>query len=172
MQIVIEPYQNHLRKGRKAIMVDGVRWGVIEMDSHGVHGASYWFRQEGGEAIYEACKNFRGEDSARMVKVWGDKHHRNDNGGAKPFPERLAETVESLIDRKLLRHPDIVRALSAEAHRQETEERRKAEEAEQLEWLGQAEDCLTLLLAKNGMFPEYSLTVNRIIKAMKWAQSR
>lgn len=160
MNIEIKPYQNDLRKGRKAIIVDGVRWGVIEMDSHGVHGASYWFRQEGGQAIYEPCKDFHGNPSARMVKVWGDKHHRHDPTPAFPFPERLAATVQMLIDRQLLRHPDIVRALSAEFHRQENEKRKQAERAEEEAW---KEVAVKAFEQRN---------VTAIIEAMKWAQTR
>lgn len=160
MNIEIKPYQSDLRKGRKAIIVDGVRWGVIEMDSHGVHGASFWFRQEGGQAIYESCTNFRGEPAARMVKVWGEKHHKHDTPAAKPFPERLAETVKRLIDQKLLRHPDIVRALSAEAHREENERRKQAEYKEQQEFEKRAEEALR------------ECTVAAVIQAMRWAQTQ
>jgi hypothetical protein len=50
--IRIEPWPGTDVRGRKRILVDGVKWGSIHMEGHGVHGPSYHFVQDGAGRLY------------------------------------------------------------------------------------------------------------------------
>lgn len=105
-------------RGRRVIVVNGEPWGYINMKSHGPGGNSFWFEQRGepGEIICEPPKTPREKfrDRGTEISVPGDKiaerRRRSGEPLLKPLGDRLLDKTRDLIDRKLLRHPDAVRA--------------------------------------------------------------
>ena len=115
MNISIEPFPQmetwgNRFPGRKAIVVDGVRWGVINMDRHGCWGTSYWFTQVGGDGmIHRADANGK----PREVKVRSSSkpyRGRGEGPDEKPasLPDRLMAETKALIAEGLLRDPKVV----------------------------------------------------------------
>jgi len=117
--IRIEPFPPN--RGRKAILVDGERWGNIHMEQHGCWGSSYWFQQIGYDgAIYEEAGKSRLRQ--RPIEVRSDgKRSTLDYGPFLPMEVKLAIKARELVRRGLLRHPNVVtteKAAAAERFRQ------------------------------------------------------
>jgi hypothetical protein len=175
MNITIEPYPGgYYAQGRKCIMVDGARWGVINMQRHGVHGTKYWFAQEGDgcEIKIETARHNAHASNPTWMKpfhVWSEKRAqrlqkilgvREGEKEIKPLDTRLYEAAVYLIDKGLIRDPKIVRAKEAEEKRKRDQVALKIELKENVEFRARAAQAL-----KHG-------TVYAIIDAMKWAQTR
>jgi hypothetical protein len=146
-------------RGNKAIMVDGLRWGTIHMETHGCWGSSYWFNQTGiqGQQI---------TSGDRPVKVYGDKGERRRLGtydAVAPVAERLHAKATELIASGLLRHPDSVKAEQAEraARWRASEAERDCKATDRLR--AKAREALGDGIGEN------ELTI--IVGLMKWAQS-
>lgn len=138
--IRIEPYPPE--RGRKAILIDGVRWGTIRMSQHGSRGSSFWFEQEGGQQIGRLVPSpLKGKpERFAEVRVYGDKMQsrisRLSDPTPKPVADRLLDAVKKLIAEGLLKDPAIVKeerdvakarfqAGRAESEAADLEERRK-----------------------------------------------
>lgn len=120
-------------RGRKKIMVDGVQWGTIHMESHGSGGVSYWFEQKGYQgAIQDPAKMAKHlRNSAIEVRVNNSRRARwGDDAPVMPTETRLLDQVNALIASNQLRHPEVVEREVAE-RKMRYQERCTAEEAEQ-----------------------------------------
>jgi hypothetical protein len=104
MDIRIEPWPPE--RGRKSILVNGAKWGSVHMESHGVHGATYHFRQDPEGSGYVRAKNTR-FDVPHAVRV-ESKRYRDAN--APTLQQVLLETVSRLIKEGRLRDPAVLRA--------------------------------------------------------------
>jgi hypothetical protein len=104
MDIRIEPWPPE--RGRKRILVDGVKWGSVHMESHGVRGAVYHFRQNPEGSGYVRAKNTR-FDVLHAVRL-EPKRYRD---AEAPTPKGvLLKTVRELIEEGRLRDPAVLRA--------------------------------------------------------------
>jgi len=171
MQVTIEPNPGPYNPGRKNIVVNGAVWGRINMDRHGVHGSSYWFEQiEGGRISEEVPRiNKPNETWTKPVQVWSNaramRHQkifgvRDGQEVERPLSERLHETAIRLIDKGLLRNPEIIRAEYAAQKRKQDQAELKEELKENIEWRAKAAQALK------------ANSIYAILDAMKWAQSR
>jgi hypothetical protein len=120
--------------GRKRIMVDGVQWGTIFMESHGPRGNHYWFSQQGkGGAILDGDSD-RSPGSRRTVKV--ESFNVDGRPGtterAASLHDRLLAKVRSLIERGWLVHPDVIAKQQDDA-RKRMQAREDAERTERRE---------------------------------------
>lgn len=177
-------------RGRKAIMVDGTRWGTIHMHSAGANGAYYWFEQIGdhGGICRQGPRHWKGSNrtTSHPVKVWGNKTAmrqagvwRNAIGEAAKaerdaFPSveaRLMTETQKLIAEGLLRDPAVVedeQRRASEAHRKR-EARRDAEELAEFEV--RAAQCLAPIADHIGENMRAAMLAD-IVAAMRWAQTK
>jgi len=121
MAIRIEPWPPE--RGRKRILVNGVKWGSVHMGSRGVHGVTYHFRQDPEGSGYVRAKNTR-FDVLHAVRVEPERY-RDEN--APTLEEVLLKTVRDLIDEGRLRDPAVLRAEQQErgAGMREADDRRE-----------------------------------------------
>jgi len=169
--VVITPNPSSYNPGRKDIVVDGAVWGRIYRDQHGVHGHSYWFEQVEGNRISETVPraNKPGETwekpisvrsnakAIRYQKIFGV---RDGQEVERPLADRLHETAVRLIDKGLLRNPEIIRAEYRAKKQKEDQASLKFELKENIEWRAKAAQALK------------ANSIYAIIDAMKWAQTR
>ena len=133
IKLVPWPGENGWPRGRKRILVDGVIWGSIHMEAHGVHGVSYWFKQEGGSGPLQQHSDIYGKTkditvrsgNARKRRIWNQPQ-------LAPIEQRLIEKVRELVANGTLLHPDEVEREQAAAAARYMR-KREAEETEQVE---------------------------------------
>jgi hypothetical protein len=175
MNINIEPFPQmetwgNRFPGRKVIVVDGVRWGVINMDRHGCWGTSYWFKQIGGEMIHRND----GNGKPREVKVRSSsKQYRRGEADEKPatLADRLMAETKALIAEGLLRHPEIVAREQLKMTEHLRLERKKTELAELAEFEARAAEALKPI--SNYVDADtLAVTVKAVVDAMRWAQTK
>jgi hypothetical protein len=107
-------------RGRKAIMVDGVRWGTVEMVGHGCHGPSYSIIQSDGEGTGVDCV---AERIRAPRKRWDQPKI--------PVERVLIPEIERLISSEKLLHPDVLRE-RADLAAKKWREQRKLERAKEI----------------------------------------
>jgi hypothetical protein len=174
-QVDIIPYPP--QRGRRAILVDGNRWGVITISNLGPRGASYHFYQEGnGKAVPPPGPVERLIASAPpQLVVHGDAIAIKSRGKTYiPLEERLLAAAILAVKDGRLSSPDAVRAAAAaaeEKRRQEQEEydRQKLEEMRE-----KAMECLEGFTADGMVVSQSDIdeAVPKIVAAMRWAQQR
>ncbi len=170
--IKIEPWPGEHIRGRKTIMVDGVQWGSIHMQSCGPTGVYYTFCENGtGEITEEVASAYPGHSPRNVViRVWGEKQHfRNlERGEApKPLDLRLLDMVVVLIENGQLRHPDVVCA----AKKKEVEKHRAIIAAENAKTEAAFETKARSVCDDLGVDTSEHL-VAVVVAAMKWAQTQ
>jgi hypothetical protein len=124
MDIRIEPWPPE--RGRKLILVDGVKWGSVHMESHGAHGVTYHFRQDPEGSGYIRAKNTR-FDVPHAVRLQSKRYRDAD---ASTLEAALLQTVRELIEEGRMRDPAILRVEQQEraSAMREAEEGRKQNE--------------------------------------------
>ena|SRR5579871_1044214 len=159
-------YDRH--PGRKAIVVDGVRWGRIEMTRHGVWGTAYTFHQE-GEHNAISRHGADGEEHEVEVRSEGRRaKYQSSKTVPEPIEKRLLAEAKALVNDGLLRNPEIVRTEQEafEARRREQHEKMEATEAAAFE--ARARDALKPFANS----PSFEAAVADVIAAMRWAQTQ
>lgn len=166
MNITLERDEK-LNRGERYIVVDGVRWGRTIVSYHGVHGTSHAFRQEGGDLIGELSKG----GYFHEVSVRSEKKRLFQEDKWRPTEEKVMEKIRDLIRDGRLRHPDIVRAEAAETNRQINEKRKEIDRKKQEQFEAMAREAVASI-ASVLSHESYLETVNRIVNAMRWAQTQ
>lgn len=156
------------QRGRKKIFVNDVHWGTINMASHGMHGVSYTFVQEGqtGNICDPKDLDFHKQPRAVEVRQRTKRRLRRDGEPLLPAETVLEAKVRELIKRGLLRHPNIVKHERDEARKRAAENRRAAAEVE--EKLFRHRACEALGINQD----DGSEVIDRVVAAMRWAQSQ
>jgi hypothetical protein len=108
MDIRIEPWPPE--RGRKRILVNGVKWGSVQMESHGARGSTYHFRRDPEGSGYVPAKNTR-FDVPHAVR-FEPKRYRDELAPA--LEEVLLKTVRELIEEGRLRDPAVLTAAQQE----------------------------------------------------------
>lgn len=150
-------------RGERIIMVDGVRWGRTIVTSHGCHGTKHVFQQDGGEVIID-------KPDARYpheVAVRSQKRQKwlGDKDGWRPTEEVVLEKARELVAAGKLRHPDEVRREQEAAMRQYDERAAEREKERIASFRDKAMEALQI------NDPESEI-IDRVVKAMEWAQSK
>lgn len=158
-------------RGERIIMVDGVRWGRTRVKSHGSRGTTTTFEQHGGEALLAERNKRWSEIGVRSMNKRHERiqaigaHDANRNGGWRPTEELVLEKVRELVENGKLRHPDIVKAEQEQAMRL-YQERAAERDKERIEaFRTKAMEALQI----NDPASEI---IDRVVKAMEWAQSQ
>lgn len=175
--IQILPYKrSQYDRASRKIVVDGVLWGYLYAESHGMHGYSYHAHDLHGTVGTEERKigPHKGERIEARFHPKGAKSFRYDNIGKpkdqkikpKSTDEQLREHVAELIANGYLRAPDVRKKEIEEAWRRyrESRERREKEEAEAL----RARAVEVVETIQRGACGE--VAIGLIVQAMKWAQ--
>jgi hypothetical protein len=158
-----------LAKGERAIMVNGVRWGRTRVNYHGCHGQTHTFEQEEGDELEERPgTRYPGKVSVRSenrrharIRAIG----RDEPPDWKPTEQLVLEKVRELVAAGRLRDPSIVRSeheAAAALYRKRSAER---EIEEQAEFRRRACEALRIN-------DETSEMVDRVVAAMRWAQTQ
>lgn len=149
-------------RGERAIMVDGVRWGRTIMSSHGCHGTKHIFRQEAGEVIID-------KPDARYpveVAVRSERKRYLNRETWRPTEERVLEKAIELVATGRLRHPDVVRAEQKEAAGRYRARVADRESERKSNFEARARQALQI------NDDAQSDLVDRVVKAMEWAQAQ
>jgi hypothetical protein len=174
--IRIEPWPGI--RGRKRILVDGVEWGSIHMESHGCHGPTYHFVQMGSNGGYLSEPSASGRSHHDIsVQATGKRRRQADE---PPINQLLLYKIRELIEAGKLRDPAVVKgeqkreaeAMAARNAEIEAEERREFEaradaaitEASNNDLLGG-----TLEFVHED---QRAILRDAIMAAMRWAQTR
>lgn len=165
----------NMARGRKAIMVDGVRWGRINMAQRGCHGSVYTFEQELGETILvgKHHNELRVWSEGQKIKrqSWDKRIVPGHQDYVAPLEDRLMETVQSLIKDQKLRDPTVVKSEQEEAHTRYLERRAEQEREETENFEARAKQALNPF--SNYVDTEtMAQAVDTVIKAMRWAQAQ
>lgn len=100
-------------RGDRTIMVDGVRWGYVEMKGHGCHGPSYEFHDVHGAGIHVVFNSGRISvhqlESVHMPRKW------DRNADPRDIEQRIIDKTRELIDAGKLRDPGVIAAENAAA---------------------------------------------------------
>jgi hypothetical protein len=139
-------------RGERIIVVDGARWGRTIVTYHGVHGTTHTFVQHHG-----------GEIEGASVK---SEKRRWNKEGWRPTEDRVLEKVRELVSGGQLRHPDVVKAENEQAAERYRKQREKAEVEHAANFRKRA-----LKACGANVNPDDPL-VDRVVEAMKWAQTQ
>jgi hypothetical protein len=94
-----------------AILMDGERWGTINVRWHRLS-VSFWFQQQGlPGAIEEPRQNWKGRERKRLIEVRSPIRGSVRGLVARAPMEKLLDTACGLIERGLLKHPDKIKDL-------------------------------------------------------------
>lgn len=157
--------------GRRAIMVDGKQWGEARMECHGRNGASWEFYQEGERGAIKPRKKNK-NDYVCAFEV--HSHSRRDQRDAVGFDQRMLDMATMLVKGRYLRDPAAVARANKEAQERHKAKlaRQKLQEAERFR--DRAQKCLDAvriaLLAESSA--EQETLIQKIVEAMRWAQTR
>lgn len=150
-------------RGERIIMVDGVRWGRTIVTSHGCHGTKHRFQQDHGEVIIE-------KPDARYPQEVAVRSHKRqkwlgDKDTWRPTEEVVLEKAKELVASGKLRHPDVVKKEQDEAMEQYSARAAEREQQRVAEFRAKAMEALQI------NDPESEI-IERVVKAMEWAQSK
>lgn len=153
-----------LYRGERAIVVDGVTWGRTHVQGRGVHGNTTTFSQINGEEIGDIT----GSGRHRAVEIRSIKRRRwlGSEDKHRPTLDMVLEKAIELVNTGRLRDPAIVKAevekrRAVARDRAAENEREKNEEFER-----RAREALRI------NDNEQSELVDRVVKAMRWAQQQ
>lgn len=154
---------DYFDRGERAIFVDGVRWGRTIVTFHGCHGTTHTFVQDKGHTIEERPgERYPGEVSVRSQK----RRKWLDSNDWRPTEEKVMEKITELINTGRLRHPNIVKTENEQAMEEYRARARKAEEKQQAKLRERA--CKALGINQD----DGSEIIDRVVEAMKWAQTQ
>lgn len=161
--------------GARAIVVDGERRGTVTMRSIGAHGVVYEFLDAHGHTVQRPSYiDGNGRQRYEDVKVYGDKVARRGWGSKKPdlrpLNERLLEAVTSMVADGQLK-PKAELDAELEAANARAREVAHQHEQEKLDLFGAKADEVLKPVTLKGFWTVPELR-ERIIEAMKWAQSQ
>lgn len=173
--VEVDPDYAQFGPGERVIIVDGVRWGRTYAEHLSRYGVRYWFKDAGGSVIYAPGYKpsyTKKDDWHRELVTISRRNGRSklDPPPAKNTDEAILIKVRELIERGQLRNPSVIKA-EAEARRAQfaadraaaaTEESRRFRE-KAIEALG---DCL------NGTVERSEMLIDRVVAAMRWAQTQ
>lgn len=157
------------RTHKRTIKVNGAIWAYAWKHSHGPRGYSYTFQDAFLRGIYRP--NPKKSAGYRPIewKVWSDKIAQKplERGvTVKPIEERLITEIQAMINARSLVSPDVARA-EIEERRKRLEEAEAQMQAERdAEFRKRAEQCV------GDIDIDGTLVIERIIAAMKWAQTQ
>jgi hypothetical protein len=153
-----------LDRGERLIMVDGVAWGKTIVRGRGVHGTETTFQQLFGEVIGDVSPrgHFR-EITVRSIK---QRRYLGAEDKHRPTIEMTLEKAKELIEAGRLRHPDVQQAEVAELREKIAKRQTEREREENEEFERRAREALRI----NDNEP--SEIVERVVKAMRWAQQQ
>jgi hypothetical protein len=103
-------------RGDRDIMVDGVRWGHVEMKGHGQHGNSFEFHDLDGDPIFKIdARTGKPRTSGRhyIETAWGSTRRTRRDGDTRTTEQMIIAKALQLIEAGRLIHPDEVAALKA-----------------------------------------------------------
>jgi hypothetical protein len=153
-------------RGERAIMVDGVQWGRTIVSHHGMHRTKHIFKQEGGGVIEERPgEKYPGEVNVRSLRRRSYSELRGNEHEWRPTEELVLDKARELVASGRLRHPDVVKAESKAALTRWRAKRDAAEAERKKEFRERACEALRI------NDPD-SETVDRVVAAMEWAQTR
>jgi hypothetical protein len=169
--IRIEPWPP--TRGRKSIIVDGAKWGSVHMDTHGVHGPTYSFIQDGIPGYLQEPSASGHFSHVIGVRATSRKYRPKDE---PPIESLILDKVRELIAAGRLRDPAVVKA--EQQTRIDADRQRAAEiaAAEQREFEAHAAEAIHRAASAVG-----GLLINvqaiealqsEIIAAMRWAQTK
>lgn len=151
-------------RGEREIIVDGIRWGRTIVQSRGSGGTRTTFLQD---HYGELCEN----PDARFTQPYtvrsaGRRRSMWDKEPVRTTEELTLEMAQKLVADGILRHPDIVKAENARraAEYRASRETRDREEAAAFE--AKAREALQI------NSDEQSDLVDRVVAAMRWAQTQ
>jgi hypothetical protein len=164
------------------VYVDGVRWGHIEQERNGMHGAYYTLHDSNGYRVSQATRLGR----SKNVVIFGPKRFLKEEHGiyggsyigeAKrrgidfDLEPRIIKAVARAIAEHNLRSPDSL----AEENRKTTEVQRATQQRldaeEHARFTDRACEAVLAFEALPGLAPRSKL-VEEIVKAMRWAQTQ
>jgi hypothetical protein len=160
-----DPDFSRYGRGERRIMVDGEQWGRTHVRYHGGSGQSHNFEQEGGEIL---LKNPEAK-YPREISVSSDvrgKHHYGRGPRSDTF-ETVRAKAQELVETGRLRDPAIVRAERQTAQAKLADAERAAAAAEEQAFREKARKALAGLQLLEG-----EKAVDRVVAAMRWAQSQ
>jgi hypothetical protein len=171
--IRIEPWPP--TRGRKSILVDGAKWGSVHMETHGVHGPTYNFVQDGAPGyIMEPGANGR----FHVISVRATNKRRRP-GDEPPIEQLVFNKVHQLVAEGRLRDPVAAKAdtdrrlAEAEAVRQRVAEKEQSEFEERADQAIQsASDETTGGLLEFINDQQRMILRDAIVAAMRWAQTK
>lgn len=169
--------------GRKAVMVDGVLYGYALYCAAGRNGAYYTFEQAGGETIQD--RRLVGKNKVERfypVEVWSDQTAQRREGydaqsEKRPesrlaaFKVRLLATAIRLVDEGRLIPESVQRERVAAAEKAIETAEKRAEARKAAAWRKRAAACLN---DEDGipLLADQAAVVDKIVAAMKWAQTQ
>lgn len=148
-------------RGERLILVNGVRWGRTRVTYHGCHGTKHTLCQDGdGPVIENPGAKYERESAVRSVKF------RRWTGEPQVKTEDLviAKAAE-LVAAGRLRDPATVRREHAEAAKLYREQQERGAAREESEFRTKAAEAI-------GANDLHSEAVDRVLAAMRWAQTQ
>jgi hypothetical protein len=164
-----------LARGERLIVVDGVVWGHTVVTWHGCHGSRTAFKQKHGDMIGRTTTGGRFiEETVRSASERRSKTFINGQyrvpDDFKDTPTRVVEKIKELIEAKALIHPDRAKKASEDAEARYQRRREEAIKREENAFRSRALQACGYSAEPND--PESIDLVERVISAMRWAQSQ
>lgn len=157
-------------RGERIIMVNGERWGRTHVKWHGVHGTTTHIQQEGGEILMRNPADIETWKEYKWLSVSSGGRRGRHEPNLKPIDELVIDKIRELIAAGRLRHPATIRAESEREMALDRAERAQAKEREAAEFRAKALEAAGYTGEPND--PESVAMVERIIGAMRWAQTK
>lgn len=173
--LVLQPHKrNEYDRGTKKIIVNGVHWGWLYMESHGVHGPSY-HTHDLHDPVMVPCDKGPARRKHDPVAATFSPKGRSDYrwSGVKPpsTEAQLIDYVRGLIEGGHLREPDIRAREVAEARERHRITMEEFERDEKRAFDSRVQEIIDLIGVGRSHAREDEIRA-AIIDAMKWAQTQ
>lgn len=166
--------KEYFERGERVILVDGVRWGRTRVKSRGSRGNRMTFHQDGGDMVMRELR------PGKFVDVYVDSTSERSAlqfiGGKYQLPpdfkgteQLVLEKARELVASGLLRDPEIVKAEVAERQQKHGSRSRPSAQAREDEAF-RARAIIAVMLPCD--HPDFTLAVDKIVEAMRWAQDK